>query len=114
MTGQLTVTVGKSDGRVTVLTLSGELDRDETHLLEEAGEAALASGIQLLVLDLRSVTFCDSSGLRTFVHLHRLATARGACLRLAELHPPVSTVVEVVNLDRMLSLHPTVADALIL
>ena len=112
MTEQLTVTVSKDDGRYTVLTVSGELDRDVTHTLEQAGETALTSGVERLVLDLRGVTFCDSSGLRVFVHLHRLAESRGASLRLAELHPPVSTVVEVVNLDRLLDLHPTVASAL--
>jgi len=112
MTEQLTVTVGKANGRDTVLTVSGELDRDVTHVIEEAGEAALASGVERLVLDLRGLTFCDSSGLRILVQLHRLAEGRGVSLRLAEVHPPVSTVVEVVNLDRMLALYPTVEAAL--
>ncbi|WP_250002957.1 STAS domain-containing protein [Actinoplanes sp. M2I2] len=112
MTDQLTVTVGKADGRVTVLTVGGELDRDIAHVLEEAGRAALGSGVERLVLDLGGLAFCDSSGLRTFVLLHRLAGERGASLRLAEVHPPVSTVIAVVNLDRMLALYPSVEDAL--
>ena len=112
MTELVTVTVGKADGRVTVLTVAGELDRDSVHVLETAGEEALRSGIERLVLDLRAVTFCDSSGLRVFVHLHRTAAGGGTSLRLAEVHPPVSMVIEAVSLDRLLALHPTVEDAL--
>ncbi|WP_250034216.1 STAS domain-containing protein [Paractinoplanes maris] len=112
MTEQLTVTASNPDGRVTVLTVSGELDRDSVHELEQAGEAALRSGAERLVLDLHGLTFCDSSGLRVFVHLHRLADSEGASLRLAGATPPVSAVIGVVNLDRMLTLHPTVNDAL--
>lgn len=112
MTEVLTVTVGEADSRDTVLTVSGEIDRDSTHVLGTAAEEALRSGITRLVLDLREVTFCDSSGLKTFVQLHRLAADLGASLRLAGARPPVTTVIEVVNLDRMLALHRTVEEAL--
>ena len=83
MTDYLTVAVSHADGRGTVLAVNGEIDRDSTHLIAAAAEEALSSGTTRLVLDLSGVTFCDSSGLKTFVQLHRLAAGQDASLRLA-------------------------------
>jgi anti-anti-sigma factor len=104
---QLSITTERVDSRVTVLTATGELDRDSLPLLADAADAALAAGATRLVLDLAPLTFCDSSGLRLFVELHKRTD-----LRLADARPPVATVIQVVNLHRMLALHPTVAAAL--
>ena len=103
---QLRVTTERVGDRVTVLTATGELDRDSLPVLAAAADAALAAGATRLVLDLGPLTFCDTSGLRLFVELHKRTD-----LRLADARPPVATVIEVVNLDRMLALHATVAEA---
>jgi len=103
---QLRVTTERIDDRVTVLTVTGELDRDSVPVLDAAADAALTAGAVRLVLDLGPLTFCDSSGLRLLVELHKRTD-----LRLAGARPPVDTVIHVVNLDRMLALHPTVAEA---
>jgi anti-anti-sigma factor len=96
------------DDQITVLTATGELDRDTMHILGDAADAALNEpGTKRLILDLAPLTFCDSSGLRLFVELHKRTD-----LRLAGAKPPVATVIEVVNLNRMLALHPTVRDAI--
>jgi anti-sigma B factor antagonist len=104
---ELRVRTARVDDQVTVLTVTGELDRDSMAVLGAAADAALAAGATRLVLDLGALTFCDSSGLRLFVELHKRTA-----VRLADVRPPVSTVIEAVNLERMLTLHPTVADAL--
>jgi anti-sigma B factor antagonist len=103
----LRVRTEKVDDRVTVLTAAGELDRDTMAVLGAAAGAALDAGATRLVLDLAPLTFCDSSGLRLFVELHRRTS-----LHLAGVRPPVATVIQVVNLDRMLALHPTVEEAI--
>lgn len=107
----LTVTWDEAGDRVTVLAAVGELDRDSGQLLAEAAEAALAAGARRLVLDLGAVTFCDSGGLKTFVHLHRRMAGQGGSLHLAALLPPVAAVLRTVALDRMLTVHATVRDA---
>jgi anti-sigma B factor antagonist len=103
----LRVSAAQVDDRVTVLTATGELDRDSLQILEAAADAALTAGATRLVLDLSPLTFCDSSGLRLFVELHKRTD-----LRLADVRPPVDTVIKVVNLHRMLALHRTVEDAI--
>ncbi|HEY0530445.1 MAG TPA: STAS domain-containing protein [Actinoplanes sp.] len=103
----LQVSTQKVDGDVTVLTVTGELDRDSLHILGAAADDALATGATRLVLALGALTFCDSSGLRLFVELHKRTE-----LHLADVRPPVATVIQVANLQRMLALHPTVEDAI--
>jgi anti-anti-sigma factor len=108
----LKVSAEKIDDGVAVLTVTGELDRDTAGVLGAAAGKALDSGASRLVLALGGLTFCDSSGLRLFVELHKRTADAGGSLHLADVRPPVSTVLQVVNLHRMLAVHPTVQDAL--
>jgi anti-sigma B factor antagonist len=108
----LHVSAEKIDDRVTVLTVTGELDRDSVDVLGTAADAALDAGTTRLVVALGGLTFCDSSGLRLLVELHKQATDRGGSLHLADVQPPVATVIQVTNLNRMLAVHPTVEDAI--
>lgn len=108
----LQVSTEKVGDRVTVLTVRGELDRDSMDVLAAAADAALDAGATRLVLALGALTFCDSSGLRLFVEVHKRAADRGGSLHLAEVRPPVATVIQIVNLDRMLALHSTVEEAI--
>jgi anti-anti-sigma factor len=108
----LHVSAEKIDDRVTVLTVTGELDRDSVDVLGTAADAALDAGTTRLVVALGALTFCDSSGLRLFVELHKQAADRGGSLHLADVRPPVATVIQVTNLHRILAVHPTVEEAL--
>jgi anti-sigma B factor antagonist len=107
----LRVTTEKVGDRATVLTVRGELDRDSLHILGPAADAALDAGATRLVLALDGLHFCDSSGLRLFVELHKRAAEHGGSLHLAGARPSVMKVIQVVNLHRMLALHPTIEDA---
>ena len=107
----LTVTTAAPAPGVTVLSAAGEIDHDSHHVLGDAAEAALRDSGGLLVIDLTEVTFCDSGGLSLFVGLHKRATATGGRLRLACPQPPVLAVLHATNLDRLLSVHPTVDEA---
>jgi anti-sigma B factor antagonist len=103
----LRVSAEKVGDRVTVLTAVGELDRDSMHVLGSAADAALEAGTTRLVLALGALTFCDSSGLRLFVELHKRTS-----LHLADLRSPVAAVIDATNLQRLLAIHPTVAEAI--
>jgi anti-anti-sigma factor len=107
----LTVTADHVADAVTVLTAAGEIDHDSRNVLGDAAAAALQRGSTRLVLDLGGVTFCDSGGLSLFLQLHKETTGRGGSLHLAGARAPVLSVLTATNLDRLLALHPTVADA---
>jgi anti-sigma B factor antagonist len=90
-TGQLQIAHDQEGGRER-LALAGELDVVTAPSLDAAVEQLLSGRVESLILDLRSVTFIDSSGLRTV--LTTLDSCRetgcelllipgdGACLRL--------------------------------
>jgi anti-sigma B factor antagonist len=87
---------------VAIVTPRGELDLATVEALEVAldriGSAAR------LVLDLRGLSFIDSTGLHLLVALHRRAKAEGFELVMAAPAAPVDRAIKVCGLDRVLPL----------
>ncbi len=87
----------RQEGERVRLTLVGELDIATVPRLEGAIEAALAGGARELVVDLRSLGFLDSSGLRQFIVLADRAREEGFELALVR---PASSVLAVFQITR--------------
>jgi anti-sigma B factor antagonist len=66
-----------SDGRATVITVSGELDLASSGALEEEFLRVAESDAQQVVVDLRELEFMDSTGLSTLVKAHQRAEETG-------------------------------------
>ncbi len=62
--------VQTADGAAPVLSVTGELDMDTTVALSERVEQHLSDRPASLTLDLRELTFMDSSGLRFLIALY--------------------------------------------
>jgi anti-sigma B factor antagonist len=84
--------------------VAGELDLDSSERLRDAASEAIDAGASELTVDLRGLTFMDSSGLRTLVELDRRATRAGVTLRLVRPPPPAAKVLEMTGTDRRLPL----------
>lgn len=94
-----------------VVAVTGDLELDTAEVLERHVEGRLGEGERRIVLDLSRVDFCDSSGLRVFVKLHRQVADQGGVLRLAGPAVTVRTVLELSGLDSYLSIYDTVGAA---
>ena len=79
------------------LTLTGELDIATVPRLQDALEAALAGGPRQLVVDLRTLGFLDSSGLRQFIVLADRAREEGFELVLVR---PARAVLAIFQITR--------------
>jgi anti-sigma B factor antagonist len=79
--------------------LVGDLDLSTVDRLRVAVAPACATG-QEIMLDLSGVGFCDSTGVGTFVWLHRQATANGGRLLLAAPRRHVREVLKISGVDR--------------
>jgi len=95
---------------ILVITPIGEIDIVTGGLFLEALIAAISTGESRLIVDLRQVTFMDSTGLTIFLSAHRaLLTVDG------ELHIVAQTsIAEVFRLawmDKFFPLHHDVVDA---
>jgi len=68
--------VEEHDG-VAVMALSGELDKATVPILRENLAPLEGNGLSTIVLDLRDLTFIDSSGLLAFLEARRRAMSNG-------------------------------------
>ncbi|MGX9890089.1 STAS domain-containing protein [Streptomyces sp. NPDC002276] len=101
------LTVHRHDRRTrALLTLAGEIDLESAPLVRVSLERCLQDGMRAIDVDLTSVTFCDCSGLNTFLRAAQLSKALGGTLRLH--HPPTMLlrILDVVGGEFLLLGHP--------
>ena len=94
--GRLSITVDARE-RDVWLTLEGDLDLASMGELEEQLEAAHAHGPARIVVDLRPLSFIDSSGLRTIIKADARARAAGVDLVLRPGGDAVQRVFELTG-----------------
>jgi anti-anti-sigma factor len=98
-------------GRTAVVTATGEVDITNAEGLRDALLSALNAGALGLVVDMTATTFIDSAGVTALVRASRRATATEATVRLAVIAPAVLRVLNLVGIDQLVQVHPSVADA---
>jgi anti-anti-sigma factor len=99
------------DPRVRVLTVSGELDlQTQRRLRSELSEAAGDRSRELLI-DLRGVTFLDSSVLAVIVHTEQQLRRQGRAMACVTSTGPVEQLVEKSGLRDTLQLFATPDEA---
>jgi anti-sigma B factor antagonist len=101
----------RTEDRITIAELAGELDIASAPDLRERLLALLRPTSGRLIIDLSRVSFCDTSGLAVLIGTRRRATLLGGFLRLAAVPPEVSQVLRSSGLDRYLATFPTVSAA---
>ena len=92
------------NGRAVHLAPCGELDIATTPELEEALADATRDGITEIVLDLRELTFMDSTGLRALAQANLRADERGIALSIIRGPRPIERVLEISGLAGLLPL----------
>jgi anti-anti-sigma factor len=93
----LAITAISGDGS-SVVRLSGELDLSTAPRAEQALVDELGPGSRTLLVDLRSLEFCDAAGLRVFVRARHRAQEVGAKIRLVHPNRLVRRVLEIAEL----------------
>ncbi len=87
-----------------VLRPSGELDLTAVDVVDRQLRELCDAGFERLVVDLRGVTFMDSSGLALLLRWTRAAEADGIVLQLYPGGPDVMRVVELAGVGDVLPL----------
>lgn len=91
-------------GDTVSLVLDGAVDVRLAPDLKEMLATVRSSGVQHLVLELGTVTFMDTTGLRFLFDLQRLAEERGGSLRLADPSEAVLDLLEMSGAAEALGL----------
>jgi anti-anti-sigma factor len=98
-------------GRTATVAVSGEIDVTNADRLRNALLAVLDAGARGLVVDMTGTTFLDSAGVTALVRTSRRASATDTTLRLAVTAPSVLRVLDLVGLDRVIGVYPSVSAA---
>jgi anti-sigma B factor antagonist len=101
-TDNLTVTV--SDGDPVALVVDGQIDAHTAPELD--GVLIGLPGDRSVTVDLSSVTFIDSSGLRVLVRADKRLDAGGGDLTLLRPSEPVRRLLEITGLVSALTIAP--------
>ncbi len=96
---------------VIVLAVSGELDVASAPMLRTHVGFALGRRPAHLILDLAGLRFCDAAGLSVFAMARNAAIRDGASLALAAVPRPVTRLLRMTGMNRVLDVYPSVAAA---
>jgi anti-sigma B factor antagonist len=91
------------------IALIGEADLVDVPKIEAAFEEACAGGPGLTVLDLRELTFIDSSGLHALIKGHQLHCAHGHELRVISGPESIRRLFELTGMNDLLPLHDAIS-----
>jgi anti-sigma B factor antagonist len=106
-------TTVSEDGRLAVLTVSGELDLGTAEAVWPGLARLLAdSGTETVVLDGTALEFLDSSGLRVLLRGAKLAESETTAFRVVTPHPVVQRVLDLAGVRDALDVRASLAEAL--
>ena len=93
------------DGRAETLFVMGELDISTAPALEHAVSEALDGQGEEFRLDLSQLTFMDSTGANTLLHVHKRVDGLGRRLVVVSPTDAVRMVLEILGLDQVIDIH---------
>ena len=100
MDGSIEVTVGHL-GSVPVVAVTGEIDVTSAPVLRDALAGQTTAESPRIVVDLRGVTFLDSTALGVLVGAHKQCRERGGELLLAVSEPRIVKIFEITGLTKV-------------
>ena len=92
------------DDRVSTVRVRGEIDLAAAERLEQALQSVQDEPSEVTILDLREVTFLDSTGLRTITSADARARKDGHELRIVRGSDQVQKLLHVTGMDKILPL----------
>jgi anti-sigma B factor antagonist len=95
------------DGGRAVVTVKGEIDVASAPALRTQLHAVCVDGIDTIVLDLREVTFLDSSALGVLVGALRRCRESGSQFRLVITSPRLLKIFEITGLTSVFDITGT-------
>ncbi|MFG3226041.1 STAS domain-containing protein [Kitasatospora sp. NPDC048194] len=101
-----------TEGGAVVCTLAGDLDVETLDSAAETLAELVAQRPAAVVIDLREVAFCDSSGLNLLLRTRIAAEREGLELSLAAVAPTVMRVLELTGARTVFTIHESVEAAL--
>lgn len=100
------------DADIVAVVLSGTIDQENCNYLLECVAEEILEGRKKLILDCAQLEYISSMGLGMLVRVHSRMKKLGGDVKLAALQGAVAQIMNVVGLNRLFQIYPTVADAI--
>lgn len=100
----------KPDRDRMLVSPAGEVDLATADTLESRIVDLLQAGFARVVVDLRAVTFIDSTGIRALLNAHRRARESGGSVSIILGGPATRRPLEIVGVTDYLELEPDESD----
>jgi anti-anti-sigma factor len=94
------------DSRVKIIEPAGILDGTQADIFRKQVDEALAEGIEKLLIDLRNITFVDSSGLGALVMVLKKVRASQREMYVCSINDQVRMLFELTSMDRVFDVLP--------
>jgi anti-sigma B factor antagonist len=98
------VIVVSMDTTVQVLVPAGVLDSTQAEEVRTQVDGALATGAKTLLMDLKDITFIDSSGLGTLVSVLKKVRSQNSEMVVCSINPQVKMLFELTSMDRVFTI----------
>jgi anti-sigma B factor antagonist len=96
---------------VVVIAISGDVDLDSSPKVRDVLLDCVGSKRPVLV-DMSGVSYIDSSGVASLVEAHQSARKGKSTFALADVSQSAMRVLELARLDKVFTIHSSLADAL--
>ena len=101
----------RSEGETTVVSLSGDVDLDNSPQVRRALLNAVGEKRAVLV-DMSGVSYIDSSGIASLVEAYQSARRGRTAFALVAVSDAAMRVLELARLDQVFSIHASLSEAL--
>jgi anti-anti-sigma factor len=98
--------------RTAELKPAGTLDIESADDFRDMVGDLLDGGTLRFLVDLGGVTYVDSTGLGSLMHLYRTARERGGAVHLYALTPAVQDIFSLTHLDKVVEIRASRAEVL--
>jgi anti-sigma B factor antagonist len=89
-----------------VITPEGILDSTKAEEFRQKVDEMLAAGVEVILIDLKDITFIDSSGLGTLVVILKKVRGIDRHLYICSINDQVRMLFELTSMDRVFDVYP--------
>lgn len=101
----------RTEGDTTIVTLSGDVDLDNSPQVRNVLLDTVRDRRGVLV-EMSAVSYIDSSGIASLVEAYQSARRASTPFALVAVSDAAMRVLELARLDQVFSIHPSVSEAL--
>ena len=101
----------REESGTLIVSLTGDVDLDQSPKAREVLLKAVGGGRKVLV-DLSGVSYIDSSGVASLVEAFQQSKRNGSAFALVSVNPSALRVLQLARLDKVFTIHATVAEGL--